>query len=94
MQGLVPPDRCTRNPVQRKAPGGEGLYAAPFLGMETRHVFGAAGRILPATALRHLQHLQHVSNMHAAPQRERPSFRIGPRFRKPRRSIHRHNGRI
>ena len=42
MQGLVPSDRCARNPVQRKAPGrhprlGEGLYAAP-LGMETRRM--------------------------------------------------------
>ena len=51
LQGLVPPDHCARNPVQRKAPGGaqplgEGLYAAPFLGMETRHGFGAAGWVL------------------------------------------------
>ena len=54
LQGLVPPEHCARNPVQRKAPGGaqplgEGLYAAPFLGTETRHGFGAAGWVLPGS---------------------------------------------
>ena len=54
LQVLVPPDHCARNPVQRKAPGGaqplgEGLYAAPFLGTETRHGFGAAGWVLPGS---------------------------------------------
>ena len=48
LQGLVPPDHCARNPLQRKAPSGRPtsgrrLYKAPFLGMETRHGSGAAG---------------------------------------------------
>ena len=30
-------------------PSGEGLYAAPFLGMETRHGFGAAEWVLPGS---------------------------------------------
>ena len=51
MQGLIPPDRCARNLSNARHPAGtqtlgEGLYAAPFLGMETRHGFGAAGWVL------------------------------------------------
>ena len=34
-----------RHPVGAQ-PLGEGLYAAPFLGMETRHGFGATGWVL------------------------------------------------
>ena len=54
MQGLVPPGRCARNPVQRKAPGGHPsigrrLLRGSILGMETRHGFGAAGWVLPGS---------------------------------------------
>ena len=54
MQGLVPPDRCARNPVQRKAPGGHPSIGrrplrGSILGMETRHGFGAAGWVLPGS---------------------------------------------
>ena len=37
-----------RRPVGAQ-PLGEGLHAAPFLGMETRHGFGAAGWVLPGS---------------------------------------------
>ena len=37
-----------RHPAGTQALG-EGLYAAPFLGMETRHGFGAAGWVLPGS---------------------------------------------
>ena len=38
----------SRHPAGTQALG-EGLYAAPFLGMETRHGFGAAGWVLPGS---------------------------------------------